>query len=401
MPDAKEAQAQQVENIIESGPTPGAGDKATQMLSELFGDGWTEILWSGQEIQGEPSLIIPILNMFNVIMLAAVSLILLYVVTHAFVGSAHEGTPLGRRLHSIWVPVRSVLSISLLAPIPWAPMLNFIQGVVLVFVGFSIQFANTAMNVGIEYLTTHHGQVIASVPTDLTDAASRAAETGLHNYLIQYHQYWFQENDDLVTGYDKKVREPDNGFLGFGGTNGYWEIDYRFKNPEPFSKDVMGNIVVQCKNPDEGLCRARQSALEDLLANMEEVASRKVEQLYGEDSRPPSEYEVTGMVGGYGETVTEAIKQRIDRENPEFKQELEAFGDTIKEQGFVMLGSYFWAMSRFSMALQDQVGATVSAEDYSEKLLENQVVANFNQIDVSLSSLDSYFRRVEHSREVA
>lgn len=108
MTEPRGEQAQQIQDLFSAGPDPGAGDIASQMISKLFGDQWWEILWSGKELQGEPSLVIPILNVFNVTMLFAVTLILIYVVTHAFVGSAHEGTPLGKRLHSIWVPVRSV-----------------------------------------------------------------------------------------------------------------------------------------------------------------------------------------------------------------------------------------------------------------------------------------------------
>src|SRR6056297_620397 len=106
MPNAAEqAQNQKIEQLLDAGATPGAGDKATDMLSEIFGNGWYEVLWSGENLEGGASLIMPILSWFNAVMIVAVALILFYVVGHAMVGSAHEGTPLGRRLHSIWVPV--------------------------------------------------------------------------------------------------------------------------------------------------------------------------------------------------------------------------------------------------------------------------------------------------------
>jgi len=400
MTEPRGEQAQQIQDLFSAGPDPGAGDIASQMISKLFGDQWWEILWSGKELQGEPSLVIPILNVFNVTILFAVTLILIYVVTHAFVGSAHEGTPLGKRLHSIWVPVRSVLSISLLAPIPWAPVLNFIQGIMLVFIGFSINMANLATDAGINYLVKRHGQVVATAPTDLTDAGVNVAKVGLANYLLQYHQYWFQENERLTVGYDKHIKPPRDGILGIGARD-YTMINYIFRNPEPFSEDVMGGVTIKCKDPNSDLCRAKQSAVETLLARTEEVASRKVEQLYGEDSRPPEPQMIVKYVEDYGHTILKAVTARITQDNPELDRELEQFADRMEHEGFAMLGSYFWTMSRFSTALQDQVSSKVSSTGLDSKLLFSQVVLRFNQIDISLSAMDSYCRQFEHSYKVA
>ena len=364
MPDNFEQTQREVKSIIESGPQMGEEDWATRMLSELFGDGWWELLWSGKGITGEPSLIMPILQAFNILMLVGVSLILIYVAVHAFVGSAHEGTPLGRRLHSIWVPVRSVLSIALLAPLPTAPALNVIQGIVLCFVGFSISFANTAMDKGISYLAQNYGQVAVSVPQNLPDTGTEIAKVALNNYLIQYHQYWFQKNDWLETGYEKDIRDPlSQRIRGFFGGDSYTDIHYRFRNPEPFSEDVMGSVTVRCKELESDLCNARQRATEGLLAWMEDAAAKKVEELYGEDTSPPSQEEVLDRIDQYASSLDSAIRRIISADNPAFQQELTQFQNAISDQGFVLLGSYYWTMSRFSMALQDQVNAETTARD--------------------------------------
>ncbi|MCF8028888.1 MAG: DotA/TraY family protein [Desulfobacteraceae bacterium] len=393
-------QSGQISDLIGNGPGPGGGDKASEMISEIFGAQWWEVLWSGKEVQGDPSLVMPILQIFNVAVIMAVTLILLYVVAHAFIGSAHEGTPLGRRLHSIWVPVRSVLSISLVTPLPWESCLNFIQGIILVFIGFSIQLANMATTAGVNYLVENQGQVVASPPTDLKDAGISVAQVAMQNYLIQYHQYYFQENDDLVRGYDKHIKPPRDGILGIGARD-YTMFNYIFRNPEPYSEDVMGGITIKCADADSNLCQARQSAVETLLKESETIAHEKVQQLYGMDHDLPPPQVVVGYIDHYGTTLLDAIKERISQDNPELQQELEEFGEAIKTQGFAMLGSYYLAMSRFSTALQDQVSSKVSVTQYDSKLLVSQSVLRFNQIDVSLNSMDSYCRKLEYSKNVA
>lgn len=395
-------QQEQVENIISNSADIGHGDKAADILAELFGGEWWKILWSGQDIQGDPSLIIPLLEVLNSVTLAAVALVLIYVVAHAMIGSAHEGTPLGRRLHSIWVPVRAVFSITLLSPLPWCKSLCVIQGIVLSFVGMSIELANLTMYAGIDYMAKNGGQVVASAPNNLDSAGVDVAKVALNNYAIQYHQFYFQQEDDLYNGYTKTKSEP---FLqkakSYFGVQGMTNIYYDFRAPENYNDGTMGRITLKCKDPDAFLCQARQVALEDLLAYSENVAAEKIRKLNGLSHDIPSESETVRQIEAFGSTIKDAVQIEISAEDTELNQEIEAFTDAIKDQGFALLGTYFWTMSRFSTALNEQVHANITTEDYNKDLLDDQTIYRFNQIDVNMHAMNAYFGRTQRMQDVA
>ena len=383
---------EKIKDIIEGGPKPGDG-KATQWLSDLFGPEWWKILWSGEPVKGDASLIISLLQVFNTVMLAGVALILLYVAGHAFVGSAHEGAPLGRRLHSVWVPIRSVLSISFLSPIPWAPSLNFIQGIVLAFIGFSIQFANMATTQALDFIQENHGQVVTAPPSGVEQTGYKIAQTALHNYMIQYHQYRFQEKSSLVAGYDTIVKGPhetvkkgkSNVLDQSGSMQGYDYIVYKFLPPPPLYKDAMGAVKVKCKELGSSFCKARQKAAKDLMSEMESIAQQKISELAGGSGSVPDDA-VVSAVNNYGHDLMSHISVLLDEENTELDEQIGKFVEQVNEQGFVMLGSYFWTMSRFQMSLRDQVNAETETTDYNKEKLKEQTSSRFNQILTNLEA---------------
>jgi len=407
---------EKMKKMVQGGTDPAAGDKAKEIFSDLFGGQWWKILWSGKGVQGDPSLIIPILEVFNYIVMIAVAILLLYIVGHAFVGSAHEGTPLGSRMHSIWVPIRAVLSMSLLAPIPWAKSLSVIQGIVLAFVGFSIQLGNMVATTGLNYISENHGQIVSSTPKDLTTTGSKIAEVGLHNYLIQYHQRYFQDYE-LNAGYKVKMKVPGSGGpgserdysnTGFGsvlkhkddGVNRPTKFIYKFKAPKPLDPATMGSVTVSCKDPSSRLCKIRKDSVASLLAKMELVASQRIRILDGKkDVDMPDKEAIVEDISEYGSGMMSAIHQMIESQNSALEQEIETFTQRVEEQGFVMLGSYFWTLTRFNMAILDQVQSKVSVEDYNKKLLDKQIAPKFNQIKTNIKSIDGYFAEAKYSSD--
>lgn len=417
-------QQQTVEQIVSSSPELGGQDRATEMIARILGEDWHKII-TGQEITGEPSLILPILQVFNTVVLVIVALLIVYIAIHAFIGSAHDATPLGKRFHTIWVPVRSVLSITFLAPIPWATSLNVIQGIVLLFVGYSIQFANMATEAGVEYITENRGQVIVSPPSGLKQEAHDIAETALHNYLIQYNYALFQ-GEDVDVGYEKIVITPDYSLAereyDFSGMTQYDafrkqqsihaeeaeqnNIIYAFNAPVSLSDDTMGEIVIDCEALNSFMCVAKQQYTETLLENMRLTAHGNASLLVPEDS--PVETATVPLAG----TINNAINQYVDNmynANAEFitratgglQDELDLFSDRLNSEGFVMLGSYFWTITRFNMAMQDRIDSRTIAVDYNEERLKQQAFSEFNQIETILNVGASYFRETTFSRDIA
>ena len=172
-------------------------DSIVQILAELFGHGWHEIgldavMGGGSE---SASMIIAVLGAINIIALNAGALMLGWVTMSATMGTAHEGQFLGKRFHDFWMPLRSGLSILFLAPVAKGG-LCFVQIIGLIFIGFSIQFANFIQGVGLDYMLANDGRVVAlSVHPEMKENAQKVAAGLLETLVIQHHYQLNQEKN--------------------------------------------------------------------------------------------------------------------------------------------------------------------------------------------------------------
>ena len=82
-------------------------DASKQFLDTLLGQGWDA--W-GQGLGGSQAaeLMLQLFSAFNIVALAVISALFIWVLAMAVAGTAHEGTPFGKRYSSLWMPLRFV-----------------------------------------------------------------------------------------------------------------------------------------------------------------------------------------------------------------------------------------------------------------------------------------------------
>ena len=91
-------------------------DASKHVLDTFLGQGWDT--W-GTSLGGSQAseLMLEMFSAFNLIALAVISALFLWVLAVAVAGTAHEGTPFGKRYSSLWMPLRFVGAMGALAPI--------------------------------------------------------------------------------------------------------------------------------------------------------------------------------------------------------------------------------------------------------------------------------------------
>ena len=112
-------------------------DASKQILDTFLGQGWDT--W-GAGLGGSQAseLMLQIFSAFNLVALAVISALFLWVMALAVAGTAHEGTPFGKRFSSLWMPLRFVGAMGALAPI--FKGLSLFQVAILACIGFSMLF---------------------------------------------------------------------------------------------------------------------------------------------------------------------------------------------------------------------------------------------------------------------
>jgi len=389
-------------------PTPteiaqGAGDisgtdKALQMFNEIFGEGWYKLLWTQGEGGGEAaSLIFPLLHGFNIFVLVGIAALLLYVVGHGLIGSAHEGKFLGSRIHSIWVPIRGVFSISLLTPLPWAKGLSLIQVVLLAFIGFSIQGANFVSQKGMDFLSQNHGSVVAIAP-DLRDAAEQATRTILESATAQYHQAYFQEENSLQgqpaykEGW-KTTQIKASEYNSFAPPEEY-NVDkttyiFSFTPTEQFKESDMGKLVVNCEDTQDNVCNARIDASRYLIDTLYPVAEDLVKYRHPDfDTQKPNVDKINLALDNYTNIVNSAISLKLKQDGAD--EEMAKFVDLLEKQGFFVLGEFYWTFTRMNERAINSVGNTLQSVRMSKSAINEKASSMFNEITSTLELAEEY-----------
>lgn len=136
-------------------------DASKQILDTFLGQGWDT--W-GAGLGGSQAseLMLQIFSAFNLVALAVISALFLWVMALAVAGTAHEGVPFGKRFSSLWMPLRFVGAMGALAPI--FKGLSLFQVAILACIGFSINLGNFVWELGTDYFVEHAGQITVQAP---------------------------------------------------------------------------------------------------------------------------------------------------------------------------------------------------------------------------------------------
>ena len=95
---------------------PVSSDKSVEYLSMIFGHKIGNIYLSERFIGNQ--FLANVFQIFNGFILAVAIFILSYVSIVSTINTAHEGQVMGKKWSSIWIPLRSVIGLLLLAPVP-------------------------------------------------------------------------------------------------------------------------------------------------------------------------------------------------------------------------------------------------------------------------------------------
>jgi conjugal transfer/type IV secretion protein DotA/TraY len=167
--------------------SPPSTDISVGLLSSLLGPKWW-LLATGQAPSGAGSILGTMFSVFDIALLMYVSALLVYQATVGGMATAHEGTPLGRRYHSIWAPIRGPAAFAMLFPLPWAKGLALIQCIALLAVYWGIGVADDVWNAFVQEIPKMSGVIMPSrqsIDRDNQFVTKALMMATVQEYLIQ------------------------------------------------------------------------------------------------------------------------------------------------------------------------------------------------------------------------
>ncbi len=302
--------------------TPPANDLSSHVIQQLLGPAWWD---SAAQHSG---FIYTILGAFNTLALSLAAIIMIYHIWSGVTGTAHEGVPLGSRLHSIYAPIRMSLGLSFLAPVFGG--LSGLQIGILSIVAMSISAGNYVSSTALQWITQDASQLVAESP-QILDNARRLAQIVVSNRLSQ--EYAADADYPLSAGiYD---------VINNGNT-----VTYQFAAPaNTVPSQTMGSITI-CA--DESVaCIARQNAVRQMVVDAGPIA-RNIMQLarnhQGWGKIPPGV--IDQLVTPYLASVTPAINQYIVQQRGSFNNQ--RFINSVNNSGWMALGTIYWRYSQLA-----------------------------------------------------
>ena len=298
-------------------------DASKQFLDALLGQGWAQ--W-GQGLGGEESaeLMLQIFSAFNLVALAIISALFLWVMALAVAGTAHEGVPFGKRYSSLWMPVRFVGAMGALAPI--FKGLSLFQVALLACMGWSINLGNYVWDLGVNYFVERGGQMTVQAPDQNVTRYSELANGTLKSLTLQY--YLAERRGMNITPGGPGFKYSGN-LIQRGG-------EYKFI----FNGD-MGTITVDCISPDDALCIGKANAVGTAITSLSAVA-----QQLADPDLPDSAIDRTALykaANAINETILKGLQSYAKQ--GQLKSKLRDFQDTANQYGWFIAGSSYWSIS--------------------------------------------------------
>ncbi len=343
--------------------TPPPGDLSVKILDSVFGVGWQSIA-TGTDPAGGAGAVTQILSMFNALVLSATIVMMIYVIMVGIVGTAHEGKPLGSRYSTIWTPLRTIFSVSLLMPLPWAGV-SLLQALMMSMIYGSIGFAS-----GVWGLAADHLQTRGTITTSVATAPATLEADSLTAAMLQI-----------------RARQASFVFVGYEDPGG--DLEWR-QDPASMSGSyvfnakagpyTLGNVSIPCPaGADDPLCEARKEAFYELVSAIDPEAI-----VFLEDSRPVSSFALSTAANRYAARIAEAAPASAMFRDEQKQIRMSEWREKAQNDGWLGVASYYWSVSRESRDIGQAVAAPpVIATVTALEVIPGEVRAELSAVEAA------------------
>ena len=373
--------------------SPPSTDISTGLLSSLLGPNWW-LLATGQAPAGAGSILAHLFSIADIALLMYVSALLVYQATVGGMATAHEGTPLGRRYHSIWAPIRGPASFALLFPLPWAKGLALIQCIALLAVYWGIGVADDVWSGFVQEIPAMSGVIMPSQSSARRDnefVEKLAVLTAVQSYVVNRENVpltptWVWRGNvnsgdwidtvALGTGGAAAAAQATgsaaNQFIAGMGTieipcsnnmnsqgataasSGFWsgignDITGAFNYAANAVSTVIpaaSALVTQAQaNP---VCVAEQNAVNNVMNAMRPIANQIVDQNAQNNAAPVTPSQIAAVVQTYATQQENLYNQFNNDQGIALNAEIKNFANESSGLGWASSSFYYWTLNNIN-----------------------------------------------------
>lgn len=381
--------------------TPPSTDISTGLLSSLLGPKWW-LLATGQAPAGAGTILAQMFSIFDIALLMYVSALLVYQATVGGMATAHEGTPLGKRYHSIWAPIRGPAAFAMLFPLPWAKGLALIQCIALLAVYWGVGVADDVWNGFVQEIPKMSGQIMPSqnsVRRDNEFVEKLAVLTAVQSYVVNREKVpltptWVWRGNvnsgdwiDTVkmgasgaaaaanaTGSTANAVTSQQFIAGMGtieipcsnnmnkqgttASSGFWSgIGNAITGAFNYAANAVSTVIPAASllvnqaqaNP---VCVAEQGAVNNVMNAMRPIANQIVDQNAQSNAAPVTPAQIAAVVQTYTTQQENLYNQLNNDQGAALKAEINNFATESESLGWASSSFYYWTLNNINASAQ-------------------------------------------------
>jgi conjugal transfer/type IV secretion protein DotA/TraY len=313
-----------------------ANDQGIKVFDFIFGSGW-ESLATGGGGTIDSHIIMSIFSAFNSVVLMGTSIIVVYMLAIGTMGTAHEGTPLGRQYNTLYTPLRMAFSVSLLAPIPGAGI-SMLQAMLLAVTYFGFGGANLLTTTATSYMSDNNGSVYAMpTPSGATESAKLVA---LEALVIQ--EYQIKELHTAINGGVYSLEYDNEHFFSPFGSG---EYVFRFNTSSIMSKlnaGEAGVIRVFCHKRNTELCASKKNGIATLIEALRPAAT----SIYEGNTFAAANYAEADSA--FNDVIEARRREFNSSESTEHNDRTTNVTAALNAGGWTTLGQYYWIITEMN-----------------------------------------------------
>lgn len=376
----------QTEAMLANGATPSE-DVSKTVMDNMFGAGW-ENYFINATGTGPFTLFFELLQYINTAAFAITTFLIVFIALSGTIGTAHEGVSLGRRYSTLWAPIRSVMAVAALIPLPNIGM-SALQGVILLAVSHGTAGANHLWGLSLNYMQNEPASLVAMEMDNaaalegeiLTDSIIRSTTT--QAYLSQ-----MDSNGESTSGsaqlnttwtpdvfsfaYLRSIANPRR--MPENGEGGNYYIEYQ--TPENMSnlQGKLGGISIPCDKQDS-TCERKKEAVVTLINDIYPAAQSIV------NNSSTGQNIIMNAKNKYDATMAQINKDRITQEQAGFTAAINDFVNQAKSGGWMLAGSWYWTIASMQEKTRDFISDhRIKPNSMDRKAISENVYSEYNSI---------------------
>jgi conjugal transfer/type IV secretion protein DotA/TraY len=306
-----------------------------------------------------PALLNAMFREFNTAILILAFFVVLYIVIISIINTAHQGEFLGKKLDSMWVPMRVLVGILVVIPLPCG--YSTIQVIMMWVVIQGVGAADSLWSSVGTYLSKSNNEMVSQAISrgTYTSGSIRRSYDILTSLTAMHREFKIQHPLSKV-GDDNLVPEKRSSFRA-GPTNPKWYIGYVFKSGKAIDGAVYWEDPSSINEAPQQIAYAYalDKGMNNMVMTLNEIAKDIVYENFG-DGSPSGKVDMPNPLAttlGYLQTQILAAEQKDSKKSGKKN----AYWEQATSTGWITAGMYYY----------DMAGQNNSNANKRLKLLEN------------------------------